>query len=52
MNAAADHDEAYAPALVAAAFDGPIDRAPEAHAYYDQRVDWMPVDGTLTISRG
>ena len=38
--------------VVLAAFDGPIDRAPEAHAYYDQRVEWMPVDDTLTISRG
>lgn len=35
--------------VVLAAFDSPIDRRPEAHAFYDQRVDWMPIDPALKI---
>lgn len=31
--------------------DGPIDRSPQAHAYHDDRVDWMAVDDALTIVR-
>ena len=35
-----------------AALDGPIDRKPQAHAFFDAHVDWMPVDETLVISKG
>jgi hypothetical protein len=30
-----------------AAFDGPIDREPAAHVFYDERVPWAPVDDAL-----
>lgn len=30
-----------------AAFDGPIDRKPQAHAYYDRRVEWLAHDESL-----
>ena len=33
------------------AFDEPIDRRPQAHAFYDTHVDWMPIDDSLAISR-
>ncbi len=33
--------------IALAAFDQPIDRRPQANAYYDTHVDWMPVDETL-----
>jgi len=32
-------------------FDGPIDRQPEAHAFHDTHVNWMPLDDALTIYR-
>lgn len=32
--------------------DGPIDRAPQAHAFYDSHVDWVPIDDALTVFRG
>ncbi len=32
-----------------AAFDQPIDREPEAHAFFDAHVDWMPIDDSLAI---
>jgi hypothetical protein len=32
--------------------DGPIDRSPQAHAFYDAHVDWIPIDDSLTIYRG
>jgi hypothetical protein len=32
--------------------DGPIDRPPQAHAFYDTRVEWMPIDDSLQIFRG
>jgi hypothetical protein len=35
-----------------ACIDGPIDRKPQAHAFYDTHVDWMPVDGELQIFKG
>ncbi len=33
--------------IVLACLDGPIDREPQAHIYFDNRVDWMPVDDKL-----
>lgn len=33
--------------IVLANFDEPIDRAPTAHYYLADRVDWMPLDDTL-----
>ena len=33
------------------AFDDPIDREPQAHAFYDAHVAWMPIDESLAISR-
>ena len=35
-----------------ACIDGPIDRVPQAHAFYDTHVDWMPVDNSLQIFKG
>ncbi len=32
-----------------ASFDGPIDRNPQAHAFYQTHVDWIPADESLTI---
>jgi hypothetical protein len=32
--------------------DGPIDRSPQTHAFYDAHVDWIPIDEALTIYRG
>lgn len=32
--------------------DGPIDRPPQAHAFYDTHVDWLPIDESLKIYRG
>jgi hypothetical protein len=31
--------------------DDPIDKAPQAHAYFDSHVDWMPIDEALKIFR-
>ncbi len=33
--------------VVLANLDGPIDRAPGGHVYYDSRVDWISVDDGL-----
>jgi hypothetical protein len=35
-----------------ACIDGPIDQTPQAHAFYDTHVDWMPIDESLQIFRG
>ena len=35
--------------VVLACLDEDIDRGPQAHAYYEEHVDWMPVDENLTI---
>ena len=35
-----------------AAFDDPVDRTPQAHAFYDTHVDWMPIDDSLAIFKG
>ncbi|MDX1460546.1 MAG: GFA family protein, partial [Xanthomonadales bacterium] len=35
-----------------ASLDDAIDRAPQAHAFHDSHVDWMPFDETLKIFRG
>ena len=32
-----------------ACLDEAIDRKPQAHAYYESHVDWMPLDQALTI---
>ena len=32
--------------------DGPIDRPPQANAYFDTHVDWVPQDRSLTVVRG
>jgi len=32
-----------------ASIDGEIDRQPQAHAFYDTHVDWMPIDDALKI---
>ncbi|MGK2924331.1 MAG: GFA family protein [Lysobacterales bacterium] len=32
--------------------DEPIDRPPQAHAFYDTHVDWVAIDGSLKIYRG
>jgi len=32
--------------------DGPIDREPQAHAFYDSHVNWMPIDEALKIFQG
>lgn len=32
-----------------ACLDGPIDREPQAHAFYASHVNWMPVDEALKI---
>ncbi len=32
-----------------ACLDGPIDRKPQAHAFYDSHVDWIPVDEALQV---
>ena len=35
-----------------ACIDDPIDRAPQAHAFYDTHVDWVAIDEKLPIARG
>ena len=35
-----------------ACLDDPIDRQPEAHAFHDTHVDWMPLDDALQIFNG
>ncbi len=37
--------------ITLANFDGPIDRKPEAHAFHDTHVNWMPLDDALKIYR-
>ena len=32
--------------------DGPIDRQPQAHAFHDSHVDWMPLDDALKVFKG
>ena len=32
--------------------DEPIDRQPQAHAFHDSHVDWMPLDDALQIFNG
>ena len=32
--------------------DGPIDREPQAHAFFDSHVDWMPIDQALKTFSG
>jgi hypothetical protein len=32
--------------------DGPIDREPQAHAFYDSHVSWMPIDEALKTFSG
>jgi hypothetical protein len=35
-----------------ACVDDPIDRVPQAHAFYDSHVDWIPIDDSLKIFGG
>jgi hypothetical protein len=35
-----------------ASLDDPIDRKPQAHAYHDSHVDWMPLDDALKVFNG
>ncbi len=35
-----------------ACLDEPIDRQPQAHAFHDSHVDWMPLDDALQIFNG
>jgi hypothetical protein len=35
-----------------ASFDDPIDRKPQANAFHDSHVDWMPIDDALTTFSG
>lgn len=37
--------------IVLANLEGPIDRAPQAHTYFDAHVDWVPLDDTLPRMR-
>jgi hypothetical protein len=32
--------------------DDPIDRKPQAHAFHDSHVDWMPLDDALKVFDG
>jgi len=32
--------------------DGPVDRAPQAHAFHDSHVNWMPLDEALQVFNG
>jgi hypothetical protein len=32
--------------------EGPIDREPQAHAFHDMHVNWMPLDDALEIFNG
>ena len=32
--------------------DDPIDREPQAHAFHDSHVDWMPLDDALQVFKG
>ena len=38
--------------IVLASLDGPIEREPQAHIYFDTHVDWMPLDDTLPRING
>lgn len=38
--------------IALACIDDPIDRAPQAHAFFDSHVDWIPIDDALKIFRG
>jgi hypothetical protein len=35
-----------------ACLNDPIDRKPQAHAFHDSHVDWMPLDEALSIFNG
>jgi hypothetical protein len=35
-----------------ACIDGRIDRAPQAHVFYDSHVDWIPIDDSLKTVPG
>ncbi len=35
-----------------ACLDEPIDRQPQAHAFHDSHVDWMPLDDALSVYNG
>jgi len=35
-----------------ACLDDPIDRQPQAHAFHDSHVDWMPLDDALKVYNG
>ncbi len=35
-----------------ACLDGPIDSKPQAHAFYNSHINWMPVDDALQIFNG
>ena len=35
-----------------ACLDDPIDRKPQAHAFHDSHVDWMPLDDALKVFNG
>lgn len=35
-----------------ACLDDPIDRDPQAHAFHDSHVDWMPIDDALKMYNG
>ncbi len=37
--------------IALAAVDGAIDRAPQAHVFYDTHIDWLPIDDALEIIR-
>jgi len=32
--------------------DGPVDRKPQAHAFHDSHIDWVPLDDALQIFNG
>jgi hypothetical protein len=38
--------------VVLTAFDGPIDKAPSAHVFYDQHVDWVTLADDLPRATG
>lgn len=38
--------------ITLANFDDPVDRQPQAHAYFDTRVDWLPIDDSIKIFGG
>ena len=38
--------------IVLACMNGPIDRAPQLHIYWDDRIDWLPADEELPKLEG